>query len=63
MPPALAAYLALKAAANRRCDETTRQALRHVADHFSEKEAKRIGRRAYNTMDTSCRAWFQRLAT
>jgi hypothetical protein len=63
MDPALAAYLLIRAAAHRRCDETTRQALRHCAEHFSDRESKRIGQRAFTTMEPSARAWFQRLAT
>lgn len=63
MDRALTAYLLIRAAANRRCDETTRQALRHTAEHFSDKEAKRIGQRAFHTMEPAARAWFQRLAT
>jgi hypothetical protein len=63
MPPELAAYLAIRAAANRRCTETTLQALRHTADHFSDKDARRIGQRAYESLESTSRAWFQRLAT
>lgn len=63
MTPELAAFLALRAAAHRRCDETTRQALRHIAEQFDDREARRIGQRCYATMEPSARAWFQQLAT
>lgn len=63
MPPELAAYLTLRAAATRRCEETTRQALRHVAERFDDKVAERIAKRAYRTLEPACRGWFNRLAT
>lgn len=62
MMPDLRGYLALRAAAKRRCAETTLQVLRHIAEELDPKVAKRIVKKAHAGFDGATRAWFERLA-
>lgn len=60
MPPELRAYLLLRAAIQRQCVETTRQALRWVAEAIEEdRVAVKITRRALATVPGHHRRWFE----
>ena len=62
MPTDLRAYLLLRAAMQRQCSETTRQALRLMAETVEERQAVKITRRALETIQGHHRRWFEQQA-
>ena len=62
MPPELRAYLLLRAAIQKQCDETTRQVLRWIAETIEDKEAVKLVRRTLETIQGHQRRWFKQQA-